>query len=337
MSYVYRLLRPLLFALPAETAHGATLAGLDAAHRLGLLRGRPAGRPVRCLGLELANGVGLAAGLDKNADHVDALGALGFGSIEVGTVTPRPQPGSPRPRLFRVPSAEALINRMGFNNKGVDHLVRQLEGRRYPGHVGVNIGRNADTPPEQAVDDYRTGLQRAHGVADWITVNISSPNTTGLRDLQGADQIGRLLGELRETAEGLDGAGRRVPLVVKIAPDLDRDGVAAIAKAVREAGIDGVIATNTTIDRSSVRNLSHGEESGGLSGAPVAPAARQVLEWLAAELDGAADLIAAGGILDGREAAERVATGACLVQLYTGLIYRGPGLVREVAEAVARA
>ncbi|MFP4696439.1 quinone-dependent dihydroorotate dehydrogenase [Thiohalospira sp.] len=335
MPDAYRLLRPLLFALPAETAHGATLAGLDAAHRLGLLRARPAGGPTRCLGLELANGVGLAAGLDKNADHVDALGALGFGSIEVGTVTPRPQPGSPRPRLFRLPSAEALINRMGFNNKGVDHLVRQLERRRYTGRVGVNIGRNADTPPEQAVADYRTGLERAHGVADWITVNISSPNTTGLRDLQGADRVGRLLGELRETAEGLDGAGRRVPLVVKIAPDLDRDGVAAIAAGVREAGIDGVIATNTTIDRTSVRNLAHGEESGGLSGAPVAPAARQVLAWLAEELDGAADLIAAGGILDGEEAAARIDAGACLVQLYTGLIYRGPGLVREVAEAVA--
>ncbi len=332
----YHWLRPLLFALPPETAHRITLNGLELAWRAGLLRPRPVAAPVDCLGLTFPNAVGLAAGLDKNADHVNALGALGFGFVEVGTVTPRPQPGNPAPRLFRLPEAEALINRFGFNNKGVDHLVRQLEKRRYSGIIGVNIGKNADTPAEEAVADYRHGLERVHPVADYITVNISSPNTRGLRDLQGAEPLRRLLGELRERATALDRGRRRVPLLVKIAPDLDPAGIAAVAEVVRETGIDGVIATNTTIERDATRHLHHGEETGGLSGRPVAALATNVLRQLVTELDGAAPVIAAGGILSGEDADARMDAGAALVQIYTGLIYRGPDLVGEIAQTLAR-
>ncbi len=333
----YRLARSLLFALPAETAHGVTLAAADACgpdllHRL---HGRrvPAA-PVSLLGLDFPNPVGLAAGLDKNADHVDALGALGFGFIEIGTVTPRPQPGNPRPRLFRIPARQALINRMGFNNKGVEHAVARLKGRRFDGIVGANIGKNRDTPIENALDDYRFCLERVHAAADYIVVNISSPNTPGLRSLQSGPALDALLGPLSERRGQLDRErGRHVPLLVKVAPDLDDEEVHAIAESVRRNDIDGVIATNTTSDHGSVAGLRHGDEDGGLSGAPLMEAATGRLRLLASELGDSVPVIGVGGIIDGTDAATKKAAGARLVQLYTGLIYRGPTLIREAVEA----
>lgn len=333
----YALARRALFALPPEMAHAATLRGLDA---WSTLTPRPApiapGAPRQVFGLEFPNPVGLAAGLDKNADHVDALGALGFGFIEVGTVTPRPQPGNPRPRLFRLAEREALINRMGFNNKGVDHAVARLQRRRYRGVVGVNIGKNRDTPLEQAIDDYRHGLERVHPIADYVTINISSPNTPGLRDLQSGPALDRLLGELTACRARLEGPGtRHVPLLVKIAPDLEHGDLAAIAAAIRANGIDGVIATNTSADRAAVADCRHGDETGGLSGAPLTAPATAILRALTEHLGGAVPVIGAGGIMRGADAIDRREAGADLVQFYTGLIYRGPALVREVTRALA--
>lgn len=333
----YRLARPLLFTLPAETAHGLTLAAADACgpallHRLHGQRVPAA--PLRVFGLEFPNPVGLAAGLDKNADHVDALGALGFGFIEIGTVTPRPQPGNPRPRLFRLPAREALINRMGFNNKGVDHAVMRLLACRFPGIVGVNIGKNRDTPIENALADYRFCLERVHGVADYVVVNISSPNTPGLRTLQSGPALDALLGPLMELRTRLDReTGRWVPLLVKVAPDLDEEALRIIADCVQRNGIDGVIATNTTSDHDAVAGLRHGEEEGGLSGAPLMETATERLRLLASELGEDVPVIGVGGITNGADAAAKKAAGARLVQLYTGLIYRGPGLIREAVEA----
>ncbi|MDZ7829605.1 MAG: quinone-dependent dihydroorotate dehydrogenase [Halofilum sp. (in: g-proteobacteria)] len=333
----YRLVRPLLFALPAESAHAFALGVADTvgAGPLRRLYGRhvPA-RPVEAFGLRFPNPVGLAAGLDKNADHVDALGALGFGFLEVGTVTPRPQPGNPRPRLFRVPARKALINRMGFNNKGVDHAVERLAARRFEGIVGVNIGKNRDTPVEQAVDDYLACLDRVHAVADYVTVNISSPNTPGLRSLQSGAALDGLLGPLTELRGRRDAeSGRRVPLLVKIAPDLEDDEIRAIADAVRAHAIDGIIATNTTSDHASVSGLANGDEEGGLSGAPLAEPSTARLRLLAAELGPSIPVIGVGGIVDADTAHAKQQAGARLVQLYTGLIYRGPSLIREAVEA----
>lgn len=333
----YRLARLLLFALPAEAAHTAALAAADAcgAALLQRLYGRrvPAA-PVSALGLDFPNPVGLAAGLDKNADHVDVLGALGFGFIEVGTVTPRPQPGNPRPRLFRLPARQALINRMGFNNKGVEYAVARLKARRFAGIVGVNIGKNRDTPIEHALDDYRFCLERVHGVADYVVVNISSPNTPGLRALQSGPALDGLLGPLSEQRRLLDReTGRRVPLLVKVAPDLDDAEARAIAEGVRRNGIDGVIATNTTSDHGAVAEQRHGNEEGGLSGEPLMKMATERLRLLAAELGEDVPVIGVGGIVNGTDAAAKKKAGARLVQLYTGLIYRGPGLIRESVEA----
>ena len=335
----YALARRLLFALPAETAHDTALGGLRLVHRAGLggLVAAPAsGSPVHCLGLDFPNAVGLAAGLDKNADHVDSLGALGFGFVEVGTLTPRPQPGNPRPRLFRLPRHEALINRMGFNNKGVDHAVARLRERRYAGIVGVNIGKNRDTPLDRALDDYSCCLERVHSVADYITINISSPNTPGLRELQGEAALDALLGPLREQATRLDAAAdRRVPLLVKIAPDLDAAALDVIAQGILRHGIDGLIATNTTADHSAVADDRHGGETGGLSGAPLATASTAILRELATRLDGRVPLIGVGGIGDAATARAKLAAGATLVQLYTGLIYHGPALVHELVDELA--
>jgi len=333
----YRLARPLLFALPAESAHAIALGVADVVGPgpLRRLYGRhvPA-RPVDALGLRFPNPVGLAAGLDKNADHVDALGALGFGFIEVGTVTPRPQPGNPRPRLFRVTAREALINRMGFNNKGVDHAVERLAARRFEGIVGVNIGKNRDTPVAQAVNDYLVCLDRVHAVADYVTVNISSPNTPGLRSLQSGPALDGLLGPLAELHARRDAdSGRRVPLLVKIAPDLDDEAIRAIAEAVRGHALDGVIATNTTSDHASVSGLPNGDEEGGLSGAPLAEPSTQRLRLLTAELGPSIPVIGVGGIVDADTARAKQQAGARLVQLYTGLVYRGPALIREAVEA----
>ncbi len=334
---MYSLARSLLFRLDAETAHGVTLKGLDMAGRLGLAGRLGGGRvadPVELMGLRFPNRVGLAAGLDKNADHLDALGALGFGFVEVGTVTPRPQEGNPRPRLFRLPEAGAIINRMGFNNAGVDHLVARVRASRYTGVVGINIGKNLTTPVEQAVDDYLTCLHKVHGHAHYITVNISSPNTPGLRNLQFGEHLDALLGALREENRRLDQqTGRRVPLAVKIAPDMSTEEVGLVARSLDANGIDAVIATNTTVSREAVAGLAHADEQGGLSGRPVFEPSNMVIGELRRRLPDM-PIIGVGGIDSGEAAVAKVAAGADLVQLYSGFIYRGPGLVGECARAL---
>ena len=333
---LYPLVRPLLFRLEAERAHDLAFQLLDRAAALGLAG--PAaplpGRPVSCMGLQFPNPVGLAAGLDKNARHVDGLATFGFGFIEVGTTTPRPQPGNPRPRLFRIPQARAVVNRMGFNNEGIEALLRHLAAARWRGIVGVNIGKNFDTPIERAADDYLEGLRRAYPVAAYVTVNISSPNTASLRSLQEPGALDPLLAALTaERARLADRHGRRVPLVVKIAPDLDSGQIELVADRLVAHGVDGVIATNTTLARSGVEGLPHAGESGGLSGAPLRARATELVRALVRRLDGALPVIAAGGILSGADAREKLDAGAALVQVYTGLVYRGAALVREAVAA----
>ncbi len=332
------IVRPLLFRLSPETAHEVTLDGLNALYRLrldSLLAARQPVQPVTVFGLRFANRLGLAAGLDKNADYLDALGALGFGHVEVGTVTPRAQPGNPAPRLFRLADHQAVINRMGFNNKGVDHLVENLRHRRYTGVVGVNIGKNRDTPTERAADDYLYCLQRVYSVADYVTVNLSSPNTPGLRDLQAADRLGDLLGRLTDERARLQSRqGRRVPVLVKIAPDLMPAAVEELASVLVDSGVDGVIATNTTLDRAAVADSPHADESGGLSGAPLAARAAEIQRLLCLALDGALPVIGVGGIMSPADAVDRVQAGAQLIQVYTGLMYEGPALVRGILRAL---
>ncbi|MBS9405221.1 quinone-dependent dihydroorotate dehydrogenase [Halomonas sp. TRM85114] len=335
---MYSLVRSFLFRLDAETAHGLTLSTLDMVERLGLSRrlaGTAVEDPATLMGLRFPNRVGLAAGLDKNADHLDALGALGFGFVEVGTVTPRPQGGSPRPRLFRLPEQGAIINRMGFNNAGVDHLVARVKASRFTGVVGINIGKNLTTPVEQAVDDYLICLRKVHASADYIAVNISSPNTPGLRNLQFGEHLDVLLGTLRSEADRLDrDAGRRVPLAVKIAPDMTGDEAAMVARSLHQHGIDAVIATNTTVTRHSVASLPHAEETGGLSGRPLLEMSNIMIRELRRLLPDM-PIIGVGGVDSGEAAVDKLTAGADLVQLYTGLIYRGPGLVNECAHALA--
>jgi len=326
---LYALARPLLFSLDPETAHRVTL---QLAGFLPYAAVPPC--PVRALGLQFPNPVGLAAGLDKNAEHIDALAKLGFGFIEVGTVTPRPQAGNPRPRLFRLPQAQALINRFGFNNVGLDAFLRNVVRSRYRGILGVNIGRNADTPPERAADDYEMCLDKVYSHASYVTINISSPNTRGLRDLQQKDQVENLLARLSTRRERLAKRhGKHVPLVLKVAPDLVPGQVSGIANAVRRHGIEGVIATNTSVSREGVEGLPHANEAGGLSGKPLRERATRVLKLLESELRDEATLIGAGGIFTQSDAREKIAAGASLVQLYTVLIYLGPGLVAECVSA----
>ena len=330
---LYSLLRPLLFSLDPETAHRLTLKSADLLG--GLLGATVPARPVRAMGLDFPNPVGLAAGLDKNAEHIDALAALGFGFLEVGTVTPRPQPGNAKPRIFRLPEANALINRFGFNNVGVDALLANVQRARWRGVLGINIGKNFDTPLDKAADDYVLCLERVYAAASYVTINVSSPNTRGLRGLQEKSELGALLGRIAATRERLaDRHGKRVPLALKIAPDLDESQIADIATAVREHRIDAMIATNTSISRDGVEGMPHATEQGGLSGAPIKARATAVLASLAKKLAGEIPLIGTGGILCGADAAEKIAAGASLVQLYTGLIYRGPQLVAECAAAV---
>ncbi|GHC31429.1 quinone-dependent dihydroorotate dehydrogenase [Aidingimonas halophila] len=337
---MYRLLRPLLFRLDPETAHHLTLAALKGAHRLGLtgrLGGGRVGDPVDLMGLRFPNRVGLAAGLDKNADYLEALGALGFGFLEVGTVTPLPQDGNPQPRLFRLPDAGAIINRMGFNNRGVDHLVARVQASRFDGVIGINIGKNLATPVERAVDDYLTCLAKVHAHADYVSVNLSSPNTPGLRDLQFGKHLDAVLGALRDESLRLDREhGRQVPLAVKIAPDMNADDVALVARSLRTHGIDAVIATNTTIERKAVAGLVHADEAGGLSGRPVREASDVVVRELRRQLPDM-PIIGVGGIDSGEAALAKHDAGADLVQLYSGLIYRGPALVGECARALCQA
>jgi dihydroorotate dehydrogenase len=337
---VYALSRPFLFALDPERAHALGLKAIESAYRTGLnplLALRPRPMPVSLLGLTFENPVGLAAGMDKNGDHIDALAALGFGFIEIGTTTPRAQAGNPKPRMFRLPEHDAVINRLGFNNAGVDALVRNVERARWRGVLGINIGKNRDTPNERAVDDYLHCLERVYPLAGYITVNISSPNTSGLRDLQGEETLRRFLGTLREAQERLAGRhGRRVPMLVKFAPDLTDTEIDGIADVLTSVRVDGVIATNTTIDRHAVAGHRHAAEAGGLSGRPLYGASTYVLRRLRARLPDSIPVIGVGGILSGADAAGKVAAGASLVQCYTGLVYRGPALIRECVEAIRR-
>jgi dihydroorotate dehydrogenase len=332
---LYALARPLLFALDPETAHSLTLELADAPLRFGLLRvARVPGVPVRAMGIEFPNPVGLAAGLDKSGAHVDALAKLGFGFIEVGTVTPRPQPGNPKPRLFRLPAAQALVNRMGFNSVGLDAFMENLGRASWRGVLGINIGKNADTPIEQAADDYAACLERVYARASYVAVNVSSPNTKNLRELQEDRALDALLARLAQLRQRLaDRHGRRVPLALKVAPDLEAAQVQAIADAVRRHGIEAVIATNTSVSREGVEGLRHAQEAGGLSGAPIRARATATLAALAGALKGEAALIGVGGILRGAHATEKLDAGATLVQLYTGLVYRGPDLVSECISA----
>lgn len=337
----YTLLRPLLFRLDPETAHNLTLVGLRRMHALGLLQPflpRVAALPRRVMGLDFPNPVGLAAGLDKNGEAIDALAAFGFGFIEVGAVTPRPQPGNPRPRLFRLPAAEAIINRMGFNNLGVDQLLRNLECTRFRGILGVNLGKNFDTPLERAAEDYLIGLRKLYGKASFVTVNISSPNTHNLRALQGGDELDALLAAIKaEQARLADTHGRYMPVAVKIAPDLDETQIAEMAALFRKHRIDALIATNTTLSRAGVEHLAHGAEAGGLSGRPMRERATRVLAAFHAALGGEVPLIGAGGILAGADARAKINAGAELVQFYTGLIFRGPELLAECVAALRAA
>ncbi|OYW39254.1 MAG: dihydroorotate dehydrogenase (quinone) [Hydrogenophilales bacterium 12-61-10] len=327
---LYSLLRPALFSLDPEDAHRLTLASLDVAHRLGLLKRLPraSGKPVRVMGLDFPNVVGLAAGLDKDGAHINALADLGFGFIEIGTVTPRPQPGNPTPRLFRLPDAEAIINRMGFNNLGVDNLVRNVQASGYTGVLGINIGKNKDTPNEHAVDDYLACLDKVYPHARYVTVNISSPNTQNLRELQKDEALDALLSAIKlRQSELAQQHGKYVPIALKIAPDLDEAQIAAIAALLMMHRIDAVIATNTTLARDAVAGLPNAAEAGGLSGAPVRAASTQVIRTLAHHLKNEVPIIGVGGIMSGQNAADKIAAGASLVQLYTGLIYRGPDLI----------
>lgn len=337
---LYPLLRPLLFRFDAETAHEHTLHLLDKAHQLRLLSlATPAATraPVKAMGLTFPNAVGLAAGLDKNGDHIDALAALGFGFLEIGTITPRPQDGNPKPRLFRVPEHQGIINRMGFNNRGVDVLLNNVRNCHFNGVLGINIGKNAVTPIENAVDDYLICLDKVYAYASYITVNISSPNTKNLRQLQQGDELSRLLSALKTRQQQLaDQHGRYVPLAVKIAPDLDDEQIADIARLLTVNKIDGVIATNTTLSRVEIAGHPLQDETGGLSGAPVRERSTQLIRKLARELDGSLPIIGVGGICSGADAVEKLQAGATLVQLYSGLIYQGPPLISQCSQAIAR-
>ncbi len=339
----YPLARQALFAMDAEAAHEATLSALQRAYDCSLTRGLMHSRvlaPTSLMGLALQNPVGLAAGLDKNGAHIDAMGNLGFGFVEVGTVTPRAQPGNPKPRMFRLPEAQALINRLGFNNQGLETFLANVQRstwRSQGGIIGLNIGKNADTPIERAADDYLIGLAGVYPHADYITVNISSPNTKNLRALQGEHELDELLSQLANRRQELAAQHqKRVPLAVKIAPDLTEEQIDIITEVLPRHGIDGVIATNTTIARDAVQGLAHAQEAGGLSGAPLHARSLEVIARLRAKLGAEFAIIGVGGIVSGKHAAEKISAGANAVQLYTGLIYKGPALVGECVREIAK-
>ena len=334
---MYSLIRKALFIADPETAHGLALEGLRLSHGVGAtsLLCKNKSLPLTVMGLQFPNAVGMAAGMDKNGDYIDALGSLGFGFIEVGTVTPRPQPGNPKPRVFRIEKANALINRLGFNNKGVDHLVRQAQKRKFSGILGINIGKNFDTPNDEAVNDYLICLEKVYPHADYITVNISSPNTSGLRDLQEVGQLDKLLAALNDKRVDLqDEFQKRVPLVVKVAPDLEDDQIPAMADVVVNNNFDGLIATNTTISREQVKGMPFANEQGGLSGAPVRDQANHILAAFRTALPDEVALIGTGGITTGGDASEKIRLGADLVQFYTGFVYKGPDLLQDCLKAI---
>jgi len=339
---LYSLARKFFFSLDPELAHGLGMSGVDFLHRAGiacLLSKTIPPNPVKMMGLTFPNPVGLAAGLDKNGEHVDALASLGFGSIEIGTVTPRPQPGNPKPRMFRIPEKLAIINRMGFNNHGVDQLLANVSTSQFArrgGILGINIGKNFDTPIKKAADDYLIGLERVYTAASYVAINISSPNTKNLRELQKDDALDALLGTLKAEQQRLtDKHGKYVPLALKIAPDLDDAQIQSIADLLRQHRMDGVIATNTTLSRTEVAGLPHAEEAGGLSGAPVFARSTTILKKLADALASELPIIGVGGIMHGGDAVAKIEAGARLVQIYSGFIYRGPALIAEAAAAIA--
>ncbi|MDY6450597.1 quinone-dependent dihydroorotate dehydrogenase [Acinetobacter faecalis] len=332
---LYSLARPLLFSLAPERAHELTLSLLKSTHKMGLMRQNVPAKPVTCMGIQFPNPVGLAAGLDKNGAYIDALADLGFGFIEIGTITPRPQTGNPHPRLFRLPKAKAIINRMGFNNDGVDKLIENVKVSKFKGILGINIGKNADTPVENAVDDYLICLEKVYNYASYITVNISSPNTKNLRSLQSGDALTELLSTLKKRQlELAEENSHYVPLVLKVAPDLEAEDIQFISKQLIEFKIDGLIVTNTTLSREGVEGLPFAEEAGGLSGAPVFEKSTACLAAFSKALNGEVPLIGVGGILSGEQAVAKREAGASLVQVYSGLIYTGPDLVKDCINAL---
>jgi dihydroorotate dehydrogenase len=336
---VYALAKPFFFCLDAERAHDLGLAAMETAYRTGLnslLSAKPAPLPTRVFGTDFPNPVGLAAGLDKNGAHIDALASLGFGFIEIGTTTPRAQSGNPKPRMWRLPEHEAVINRLGFNNDGVDALLRNAERAKFGGVLGINIGKNKDTPNERAIDDYLFCLERVYARATYVTVNISSPNTQGLRDLQEEETLKRFIGTLREAQERLDSKHGRKPMLLKVAPDLGEPELDSMATVLLDAGIDGVICTNTTVDRSRVQGAPHAEETGGLSGKPLFDKATSVLRKMTDRIGRKIPLVGVGGILSGADAVAKMDAGASLVQFYTGMVYRGPNLIEECVESIRK-
>ena len=333
----YQYIRPLLFSLPPELAHRLALGGFAALSKLGLaslFSTEIPLAPVRVMGIEFPNPLGLAAGFDKNAEHLAAFQRLGFGFIEVGTVTPRPQPGNPKPRLFRLPEAEALINRMGFNNKGVECLVKNITGAKYSGVLGINIGKNLDTSLDEAHRDYLYCLEKVYSLASYIAINISSPNTRGLRDLQAVEQLEGLLRPLLARRDQLaETHSKYVPLAVKVAPDLEEEEIREMSELITELKLDAVIATNTTTDKRAVKGLQHGDEQGGLSGRPLRSRSTEVLRFFRKSLPSEIPLIGVGGIYSAEDARDKLDAGASLVQVYSGLVYRGPELLPEIVEA----
>ncbi|MDM1247419.1 quinone-dependent dihydroorotate dehydrogenase [Acinetobacter sichuanensis] len=332
---MYSLARPLLFSLAPERAHELTLSLLKSAHKVGAMRQKIAPKPVTCMGIQFPNPVGLAAGLDKNGAYIDALAALGFGFIEIGTITPKPQAGNPKPRLFRIPEAKAIINRMGFNNDGVDQLVENVKAAKFKGVLGINIGKNATTPVEDAVSDYLICLEKVYAYASYITVNISSPNTQNLRSLQSGHALTELLETLKKRQlELAEEYQHYVPLVLKVAPDLEQSDIQFIASQLLEFKIDGLIVTNTTLSREGVEGLAFGDEAGGLSGAPVFEKSTACLAAFSKLLKDEIPLIGVGGILSGDQAVAKQQAGASLVQIYSGMIYTGPTLIKDCVDAM---
>ncbi|MCB1645684.1 MAG: quinone-dependent dihydroorotate dehydrogenase [Pseudomonadales bacterium] len=334
----YRTLRNMLFCFPTETSHHLSLQAISLAHQLKLtplIAREVPSAPVNVMGLDFPNPVGLAAGLDKDAKAIDGLGSLGFGFLEVGTVTPRPQPGNPRPRLFRIPSRRAIINRMGFNNEGVDAMCKRIRRAGYTGILGINIGKNAVTPVENALDDYELCLRKVYKLASYIVVNISSPNTPGLRNLQHEAELAALLEGLKKChATLVDKHEKYVPLVVKIAPDMEDSEARQVAAQLMQFEIDGVIVSNTTVSRDNIAGEVHSSETGGLSGEPVRDQSNHILSLVADEVKGKMAIIGVGGIMSGADAAEKIRLGADLVQLYTGFIYEGPDLIFDSVQAI---